>query len=250
VCSLSRAWSAFAGRQRNRPIGLQSRHRTDKRVLWPDIRNGRAFASPRGEGKLFRGIVRKTRRRDRRRISGPGSTASSAAKHAESGGYCQSRLIKACCRQGIHGVPSVYCRPQRTGFDWCRISAADFGLMVMHPTNPFHRSWGEDCLGRDGRKISGRGSGFHRSPHQTRHWKRLRPAATRGETKDDRVLDDSISTLDLRFRSTGAHSLSGLTIVAELPPTRAAYQVFPAGTSRAPGRGLFAGNITQAVRNH
>jgi len=177
---------------------------------------------------------------------GAGSTAVIGCDTRESGDTVKAALIKGLLRQGIHVVP-IGVLPTPATASMVPHLGADFGLMVTASHNPFHDN-GVKLFGSDGRKISDAVQDSIEALIQTAMGTGLDPAATRGETKDDRVLDDLyIDTLISAFRSTGAHSLSGLTIVADCA-NGAAYQVFPAAL-RALGAEPILLGISPSGRN-
>lgn len=157
---------------------------------------------------------------------GAGSTAVIGRDTRESGDAVQAALMRGLLRQGINVLP-VGVLPTPATASMVPHLKADFGLMITASHNPFHDN-GVKLFSSDGRKVSDAVQDSVEALIKTAMGPGLDPATTQGEVKADRVLDALyVDNLVSAFRSTGTHSLSGLTIVADCA-NGAAYQVFPA----------------------
>lgn len=163
---------------------------------------------------------------------GAGSTAVIGRDTRESGDTVQASLTKGLLRQGVHILP-IGVLPTPATASMVPHLKADFGLMITASHNPFHDN-GVKLFGPDGRKISDAVQDSIETLIQTAMETGLDPATSPGKMKPKQVLNALyVDSLISAFRSTGAHSLSGLRIVADCA-NGAAYQVFPA-TLRALG---------------
>lgn len=156
---------------------------------------------------------------------GEGALAVIGQDTRESGEMVRRALMRGLLRQGIN-VASLGVLPTPATAAAVPAHQADFGLMITASHNPWHDN-GVKLFGPDGRKISDAAQDaievLIEKAMADDIDRSLVPGSDRGGVDGAAAYVD---TLVQAFRSTGADSLSGLTIVLDAA-NGAAFKVFP-----------------------